>query len=122
MITFLFVFLTCFFIAAVINFFIWFVQNHTPHFYNIISKICSILAIPVLIFMLVMLFCMQTTKLENTYYNLDQITDTYKVYYHNKDNISEPYIEYRETIFGIHQYDYYIPQSARFDKFKKTDI
>ena len=66
--------------------------------------------------------CIQTTKLENTYYNLDQIADTYKVYYHDKENISESYIVYRETIFGIHQYDYYTPQSTKFDKFKRTDM
>jgi len=124
MITFLSVFLTCFFIAAMINFIVWLIlmDNKKLRVYGRITKICAILAIPALIFLLTMRVCIQTTRLDNKYYNLDQIADTYKVYYRNQDTISEPYIEYRETIFGIHQYDYYIPQSARFDKFKKTDM
>ena len=126
MITFLSAFLLCFFIAAIINFFIWFCKTDVfwrdNSVYATITKICAILAIPALIFLVTMRVYIQTTKLESKYYNLEQIADTYKVYYHDKENISEPYIEYRETILGIYQYDYYIPQSARFDKFKKTDM
>lgn len=51
-------------------------------------------------------------------YDIDKIRSENMVITHYKEDVSSPYMKYKETIFGIHQYDYYLPKERKFDKYR----